>query len=60
MIYARFTDMPGLYDAFDEHLNPLASELTRRQLEHLARQRGEPYEIVPPPITATPAPQDSS
>lgn len=49
MIYARHTDIPGLYDAFDERLNPLASELTERQLVYLARQRGEPFEVVPPP-----------
>jgi len=30
-------------------LNPLASELTARQLHHLAMQRGEQVEIVPPP-----------
>lgn len=49
MIYARHTDIPGLYDAFDERLNPLASELTERQLVHFARQRGEQFEVVPPP-----------
>lgn len=49
MIYARHTDIPGLYDAFDAELNPLASELTERQLVHFARQRGEQFEVVPPP-----------
>lgn len=49
MIYARHTDIPGLYDVFDEYLAPIASELTVGQLQHIARQRGEQFEIVPPP-----------
>lgn len=54
MIYARHTNIPGLYDVFDGDLNPLESELTRGQLEHFARLRGEEVEIVPPPGSERP------
>lgn len=52
MLYARHTDIPGLYDVFTAELDPVASEVTQRQLVDLARRRGEEFEIVPPPLVS--------